>query len=116
MITGDFNLLSLEVNHVQYIRTVYLNLTGSESYLKLRPCVRTQTVPLALPAGIALSMFRIFPPSLTAGTYAAVPETVVSHTGSAAGGTLLRRPFTERQVLRALYLPSTFAIWTNNHY
>jgi len=93
-----------------------LNLTGAESYLKLRPCIGTQTVPLALPAGIALSMFRIFSPSLTAGTYAAAPEAVVSHTGSVASGTLLRRPFTKRQVLRALYLPSTFAIWTNNHY
>ena len=95
---------------------IYLNLIRAEGYLKLRPRIGTQTVPFALPAGIALFMFRIFPPSLTTGADAAVPEAVVSHTGSAAGGTLLRRPFTKRQVLRALYLPSTFAIWTNNHY
>jgi hypothetical protein len=94
---------------------IYLNLIRAEGYLKLRPRIGTQTVPFALPAGIALSMFRIFPPSLTTGADAAVPEAVVSHTGSAASGTLLRRPFTKRQVFRAFNLSSPFAIRTNYH-
>jgi hypothetical protein len=60
-------------------------------------------------------VLKVLPPALAAGTNAAAPEAVIRHAGPAAGGTLLKLPLIEGQILGAFYLSSSGAVRTNNH-